>query len=169
MNIWNLYVSCQMVLDMPCKYFKISKTPFSILREKGFRSVVYIDDWYLQDHDYEDCFSNFLNTIEILRSLGFTIHRDKSKLIPTECITYLGFILNSVQMTITLSLEKKQKILNLCLEIYRKDVVTIRFVWKLLGNLIAAFLAITLGPFYWRLLERDKTKALQQSNENCFS
>ena len=46
-------------------------------------------------------------------------------------------------MTITLSLEKKQKILNLCLEILRKDVVTIRFVSKLLGNLIAAFLAIT--------------------------
>ena len=32
----------------------------------------------------DDCFSNVLNTIEILRSLGFTIHSDKSKLILTH-------------------------------------------------------------------------------------
>ena len=48
-------------------------------REKGFLSVVYVDDSYLEGDDYEDCFSNVLNTIEILRSLGFTIHPDKSK------------------------------------------------------------------------------------------
>ena len=70
-------------------FTKISKIPFSILREKGFLSVVYVDDSYLQGDDYEDCFSNVLNTIEILRSLGFTIHPDKSKFISTQCITYL--------------------------------------------------------------------------------
>ena len=50
-------------------FTKISKRPFSILIEKGFLSV--IDDSHLQDDDYEDCFSNVLNTKEILRSLGF--------------------------------------------------------------------------------------------------
>ena len=59
-------------------FTKISKIPFSILREKGFLSVVYVDDSYLQADGYEDCFSNVLNTLEIPRSLGFTIHRDKS-------------------------------------------------------------------------------------------
>ena len=83
---------------------------FSILREKGFLFVVHVDDSYLQGDNYEDYFSNVLNTIKILRSLGFTIHPDKSKFIPTQCITYLGFTLNSVQMTITLTLEKNEKI-----------------------------------------------------------
>ena len=54
-------------------FTKLPKIPFSILREKGL-SVVYVDDSYLQDDDYEDCFSNVLSIIEILRSLGFTIH-----------------------------------------------------------------------------------------------
>ena len=147
-------------------FTKISKIQFSILREKGFLSVVYVDDSYLQGDDYEDCFSNVLNTIEILRSLGFTIHPEKSKFIPTQCITLLGFILNSVQMTITLTLEKKEKILNLCHDILKEDVVTIRFLSKLIGNLVAAFPAVTLGPFYYRALEMDKAKALQLSNGN---
>ena len=40
-------------------FTKILKIPFSILREKGFLSVVYVDDSYLQDDDYEDCFPMF--------------------------------------------------------------------------------------------------------------
>ena len=141
-------------------FTKISKIPFPIAREKNFLSVVYVDDSYLQGDDYEDCFSNVLNTIEILRSLGFTIHPEKSKFIPTQCITFLGFILNSVQMTITLTLEKKEKILNLCHEILKEDVVTIRILSKLKGYLVAAFPAVALGPFYYRALEMDKAKTL---------
>ena len=126
-------------------FTKISKIPFSILREKGFLSVVSVDDSYLQGHYFEDFFSNVLNTTEIITSLGFTIHPDKPKFIPTQCIIHLGLILNSIQMTITVTLEKKEKILNLCQEILREDVVTIRFLSKLIRNLVAAFLAVTLG------------------------
>ena len=79
-------------------FTKISKIPRSILKEKSYLSVVYVHDSYLQGDDYEDCFSNALNTIEILRSLGFTIHPDKSKFIQTQFITFLRFIFNSVQM-----------------------------------------------------------------------
>ena len=69
-------------------------------------------------------------------------------------------------MTITLTLEKKEKILNLCQEILREDVVTIRFLSKLIGNLVAAFPGVTLGPFHYRAIEMDKAKALQQPNGN---
>ena len=70
-------------------FTKFSKISFSILREKGFLSVVYAEDSYFQDDDYKDCFSSVLNTIEILRYLGFTIHSNKSSFIPPQCITYL--------------------------------------------------------------------------------
>ena len=46
-------------------------------------SLVYIDDSFLQGNNYQDYFSNVLNTIETLRSLGFTFHADKSKCVPT--------------------------------------------------------------------------------------
>ena len=65
-------------------FTKNSKIPFPIFKQKGFLSVVYTDDWQLQWGDYEGCFSNVLNAIEIL---GFTIHPDKSKFIPTQYIT----------------------------------------------------------------------------------
>ena len=72
-------------------FTKISEIPFSILREKGFLSVVYVNDLYLQGGEYEDCFSNFLNTIEILRSFGFTVHPDKSKFTTTQYLFRIYF------------------------------------------------------------------------------
>ena len=157
-------------MDQPCEYLQKlqnnSQTSFPILREKGFLSVVYVDDSYLQGDDYKDCFSNALNTTEILRSLGFTIQPEKFKFLTTQCITFLGFNLNSVQMTITLTLEKKEKILNLCHEILKDDVVRIRFLSKRIGNLVAAFPAVTLGPFYYRALEMGKAKGLRLSSGN---
>jgi len=48
--------------------------------------------------------------VNVLRKIGFTIHIDKSILEPKQKITFLGFVFNSVNMTITLTKEKKQKI-----------------------------------------------------------
>ena len=55
---------------------------------------------------------------------------------------------------------------NLCHEIVKEDVVTKRFLSKIIGNLVAAFPAVTLGPVYYRDLEMDKAKALRLSNKN---
>ena len=147
-------------------FTKIWKTPVCVLTEKGFLSAVYVDDVYLQGDDYEYCCSNVLNTIKILKSLGFTIHPDKSKFIPTQYIIYLEFILNSAQMTITLTLEKKGIILRLCQAIIKEYVVTIRFLSKLIGNSVAAFPGVALGPYYYKALELYNAKTLQQSNGN---
>ena len=42
-------------------FIKISKISFSILREKGFLSVVYVDHSYLLGDDYDDSFLMFWN------------------------------------------------------------------------------------------------------------
>ena len=85
-----------MDMEQPCKYLQFQKSYF----KKGFLSAAYVDDSYFQGNDYEDCFFNVMNTIEILRFLEFTICPDKSKFIPVQYITYLEFILNSAQITI---------------------------------------------------------------------
>ena len=45
----------------------------------------------------------------MLRSLGVTIHPEKSVLKPTQNLIYLGFFINSKDMTLKLTEEKKQK------------------------------------------------------------
>ena len=90
---------------------KITKVPLSVLRMQGNTSVVNVDDSYLQGDSYENRLKNVNDPTVTLRSLGFTIHPEKSVLKPTQNLIYLGFIINSKDMTLKLTEEKKQKIM----------------------------------------------------------
>ena len=147
-------------------FTKVSKVPFSELRTTGHISVVYVDDSYLQGDTYDDCMNNVIATINILRSLGYTVHAEKSVLIPRQHITFLGFEFNSISMTITLTLEKKNKIRQLALDILSASTISIRKVAKLLGNFTAAFPAVPFGRLHYRNIEREKIKALKISKGN---
>ena len=52
----------------------------SVHRMQGHTSVVYVDDSCLRGDSYESCLKNVNDTIIMLRSLGFTIHPEKSVL-----------------------------------------------------------------------------------------
>ena len=98
----------------PRKFTKLLKPPLTELHKKGHVSSSYIDDLYLQGRTYDLCVSNVIDTFIQFDSLGFTIHPDKSVFIPSQCLVLLGFIIDSVAMTITLTPEKALKVQEAC-------------------------------------------------------
>jgi len=55
---------------------------------------------------------NITITKRVLKSLGFLINEEKSMNIPSEC-KFLGLIINSKQMILQLTLEKRKKLISL--------------------------------------------------------
>ena len=80
------------------------------MRSESHNSVVYIDDSYLHGYTYQSCVANILDTVKLLKELGFVIHADKSVLTPRQTIVFLGFFISSKHMTLSLTDEKKNKI-----------------------------------------------------------
>ena len=70
-------------------FTKIMEAPFSVLRENGHLSVVFVDDLLPQGDTKEECSTNVSETIDLLRRPGFPIHTDKSILIPTQILEFL--------------------------------------------------------------------------------
>ena len=103
---------------------------------------------------YQECQQNIANTINLLDSLGFIIHPDKSKFIPSKEVTFLRFIINSETMTVKLTSEKKQKIKEPCKSLTASKDHTIRHVAKVYGMLPASFLAVEYGKLHFRDLEQ---------------
>ena len=52
---------------------------------------------------------NLISTINLLESLGFQINWEKSKLIPEKKQKFLGFIINSAEMSISLTEEQMSR------------------------------------------------------------
>ena len=127
-------------------FTKLLKPVFSTLREMGYEFVIYVDD----------------STLAALQELGFVIHSTKSTLVPTQNITFLGFIIDTENMTLTLTTKKKEKLKRLGLGLSDKKI-TIRMVSRFIGNLTASFEGVPYGRLHCRHLEDCKTEALMVS------
>ena len=85
---------------------------------------------------------------------------EKSEIIPKQQITFLG------HMTITLTNEKKQRILKLCTAARLAHTFTIGELTKLIGNLVASMEPVPYRRLFYMQLKREKIKSLQQSKGN---
>ena len=94
------------------------------------------------------------------------VHPEKSVFAPSQEVAYLGFIINSVTMTVRLTTERKRRIFDLCQEVLLKESVSIRLVSKHLGKFISSFQATKYGQLHYRDLKRLKTKALKINKGN---
>ena len=149
------------------RYFtKIMKKPFKVLRHNGHVSVIYIDDTFLEGDTCAACQQNIFETVGMLLSLGFTVHVPKSVLVPTQKLCFIGFVINSLLMTVSLTEEKTTGIIDLCSKLLSYETTKIRFLAKVIGCLVATFPAVLHGPLHYRSLEFCKIKALRISNGN---
>ena len=150
----------------PRIFSKLLKPVFNILRQKGYLSSSYIDDCYLQGATYGECHENVQETGRLLGDLGFPIHNEKSVLIPSQVFTFLGFVLNSVTMTVQLTDSRKQKLKNACLNLVNKETCTVQNVAEVIGLIVSSFPGVEHGPLHYRSLEREKSNALRENKGN---
>ena len=147
----------------PRLFTKILKPPLTSLHKEGHIVSGYLDDLCLQGSTYEECITNVIDTIKLLEELGFVVHPLKSVLIPSQEIEILGFVINTVSMTVELTLDKKESLSNNCKALLSTPVVLIRELAQVIGKIVSSFPGVMHGPLYYRYLERDKTIALRNN------
>ena len=81
------------------------KPVIGLLCQLGIR-VIYLDDMLIMAETQEMAKCHAAMTVNLLESLGFTVNYQKSVLLPTTTIEFLGFLVDS--KTLTLSLPKGQ-------------------------------------------------------------
>ncbi|XP_060558153.1 uncharacterized protein LOC132718470 [Ruditapes philippinarum] len=145
----------------PRVFTKLLKPVYATLRSQGFISTAYIDDSCLQGQTYEACLENIEKTVTLMDSLGLTIHLEKSVLVPTKQINFLGFLLCSETMTIRLTLERKSTLIELCKNIINKRKCLIRHFAQLIGKLVASEPGVEYAPLFYIPLEKVKDKNLR--------
>ena len=97
---------------------------------------------------------------------GFVIHPEKSVLIPTQELEFLGFLLNSISMTIRFPLSKAAHVKSACENLLLKTKVTIRELAHVIGLLVSSLPGVQFGRLHYRQLEKDKSRALQLCKGN---
>ena len=92
----------------PRLFTKVMKPPFATLRAKGHTVLSYLDDSIVIHTSKIQASKSVNATAELLSELGFIIHPEKSQFTPVQRIQYLGFIIDSRSMSVTLPQIKKK-------------------------------------------------------------
>ena len=93
----------------PRIFTKILKPIFAILYKEGHEIMGYLDDSILFGDTFEECRLSVLRTVSLFQALGFQVHPDKSCFVPKQEIKFLGFLINSKNMTVMLKQYKCHK------------------------------------------------------------
>ena len=87
-------------------------------------------------------------------------------LIATQELEILGFVINSIDMTIRLPISKAEHVKSSCMSLFGASVFTIRELAHVIGLLVSSFPGVQFGRLHYRHLELDKVEALKISKGN---
>ena len=160
----------------PLYFTKLLKPVVALLRRLGLRMTVYLDDIIVFNQTREGILRDRNSTLWLLQNLGFVINWKKSVLDPSHCMEYLGFVLNSMEMNLSLPKEKMNQLIQSCRDRIRKKTASVRTLAKIIGKLTSSMQAVLPAPLHYRHLQMLQVKGLLAGksyetmvslNQNC--
>ena len=140
----------------PRVFTKVMKPMIASQRQMGHESCDYIDDSLLIERTAQECADNVHARTTRTQSLGFIINKKKSMFAPTQEIGFLGFNLNSVDMTISLPSYKVESTITAIRKLLGMKTPKIRDVTSIIGLLVSCELAVPYGPMYRRTIKNEE-------------
>ena len=107
---------------------KVLKPVLAFLRTIwGILISIYIDDILLQGSSPDQVY--------LLMVLGWSLQWKKSDLIPKQQTVHLGFVLDSVSMTVSCPQDKILRLQSMCKNVMKSGVVTVHDAERILGTM----------------------------------
>ena len=145
----------------PRVFTKVLKPIISKFREQGFTGLTYLDDSFLIENSKEKCIKSVDKLSQDFENLGFIVNKEKSSFEPKQEMKFLGYLFNTVEMTIKPDQDKREKTIKFILDFLKKDSFPVRLGASLIGTLNDLCKAIEYGWAHTKYLEIDKIKALR--------
>ena len=115
--------------------------------------VGYVDDFLMQDEDYEACALKTKAAIIIFFCLGFRVNHEKSVIEPTREVEHLGLRWNTKKMTVSLTEKRMTNIEEKAENIKRRGGCTLKELQSFLGKLEASRAAIIIARLHFRFMQ----------------
>ncbi|XP_071175761.1 uncharacterized protein [Mytilus edulis] len=152
-------------------YHNLNLQAISFLRKKSISCLLYIDDRLIESFngyidprlDNELMRSNIAikYSVKLFVNLGYFLNIDKSVLIPTQSIVFLGMIIDSVKASFFITKKRKEKFCALRESILKKSTCQITILQKFVGICISLSLAIPGAKLYTSTCNRAISKAIK--------
>ena len=112
-KVYQFKVLCFGLSTAPQVCIRVMAPVSAILHRMGVRLCRYLDDWLLQASSREQVLLALKTVLRLCRSLGIVVNWEKSQVIPTQQMVYLGVILDSTTFRASPALKRVEKLLSI--------------------------------------------------------
>lgn len=155
----------QGLTSAPRVFTKLLKPVLSLLRKLGITVVCYIDDCIFIAESEKVLIDNVRFAIQLFDSVGLTINVNKSVLVPSQKVDFLGITLNSSNMTATLPSRRRDRIKQQGSSLL-KGGTSLHALAVFIGLAVASGPAVTLAPLRYKYLEIVRNNELVKHKGN---
>ena len=148
----------------PQVFTRVLKAALLPLRERGIRMVAYLDDICVMAETETQAQEHGAAVVSHLQSLGFIINTKKTCLIPMQCREFLGLVVNSTDMTLSVPAEKLRKIKREASQVLRAETWPLRKLAATIGLMNSVCRAMKNGRIMTRALYADVRRTLYPDN-----
>lgn len=148
----------------PQLYIKTMKVPMARIRAMGIRCTIYVDDILIIASTPEQARHDTQIVWNILTEAGFLINTDKAELTPQQQLKFLGMIINTLNMTVSVpkpKLKSCRATIRQTIQQHHLNTLTIRQLATAIGQIQALHPAITETRMFLTHLQRTKSRAVQ--------
>ena len=154
-NIYYQYTCLpQGLTSSPRIFTKLMRVVLTHFRSYAFKIAAWLDDLLLAAASASLASSQADYVLKTLQELGFVPNWDKSQLVPTQRISHVGLVWDSVTFTVSVPDEKLHAIQEKC-EIALGSSISVRFLSSILGSLEFFRWGFAHAALHYRALQRD--------------
>ena len=161
-SLYQFQCLCFGLSPAPRIFSKLMKVPVALIRKLGGRIIVFLDDILLIAPSIEELVVLRDTVIFLLQNLGFLINIKKSVFIPNQVIEFLGMLIDSRAMSLSLPTEKVEKIKIRCRDILGRHSVSLREISSLIGSMSSSAVAVLPAPLQYRSVQRQQIFELKK-------
>ena len=106
-------VLCFGLSTAPQVFTRVMAPVSAFLHRTGIRLRRYLDDWLIQASSWEQVLLALETVLQPCKLLGIVVNWEKSRLIPTRRMVYLGVLLDSISFRVSPALKRVEKLLSI--------------------------------------------------------
>ena len=134
-QVYQFKAMCFGLSTAPQVFTRVIAPVSKIVHLAGFRIILYLDDWLILAKSREEMARAIQFIMNLVAELGININLEKSALVPTQSITYLGMLIDSLNFWVSPSERRWQGAFQTFRKCLSSDQMPARSWLKMLGHM----------------------------------
>ena len=152
-HVFQFKALCFGLSTAPQVFTRVMAPVSAILHSMGIRMRRYLDDWLVQSSSQASLLRDLRTVLQLCHKLGIVVNPQKSNLVPSQVVQYLGVVINAETFRASPSQERISKLLSTAAE-FRSSASPPASLWlSLLGVLSSLAHLVPGGRLRMRSLQ----------------